>query len=516
MTATLEYATPPSDSSKRLFYGCFAAIFATACGFIIRALLLNDFGTILNLTETQKGNISGAGLFPFAISIVLFSLFIDRIGYGRIMVLAFIGHIVATVMTIFALTSKSYQMLYYGTLLLALANGAVEAVINPVTASLFPKNKTHYLNILHAGWPAGMVLGGAIVLLMGGLAPQWKVALVFIPTIVYGIMLFGPKFPVQERVAAGVSHRDMMREFGAAGALLLTYFLVQAVSSVLTVAGLPPIGPLPSLIIAVVVAVGYFAAYRSFGRPLFIFLLLIMILVATTELGIDSWVTDLMTPVFAKYAGWILIYTSLIMFGLRFCAGGILHRISPLALLCICAALAALGLLSLAFATTGLLVFLAATIYGVGKAFFWPTTLGVVSEQFPKGGALTINAIAGMGMIAVGVLGGPLQGTILDHKFDQNLQQKDQAIYAAVVSPEEKTSYGLTYHPVDRSKVDALSDDQKKIVNDVTAETKQKSLILASILPATMFLCYLGLIAYFASKGGYRPVNLPASPAASP
>src|SRR5205814_5436775 len=171
----------------------------------------------------------GAGLFPFAISIVLFSLFIDRIGYGRTMVFAFGAHIVATIMTILAITWKNYALLYSGTLLLALGNGAVEAVTNPVVASLFPKNKTHYLNILHAGWPAGMVLGGAIVLLMGHLDLQWKLALMFIPTLTYGIMLLGPRFPVQERVAAGVSHRDMMREFGAAGALLLTYFLVQAI-----------------------------------------------------------------------------------------------------------------------------------------------------------------------------------------------------------------------------------------------------------------------------------------------
>jgi MFS family permease len=513
MTAIADPAT--SASPKRLFYGCFAAIFATACGFIIRALLLNEFGLILNLTEAQKGAINGAGLFPFAISIVLFSLVIDRIGYGRVMALAFLGHIVATVMTIFAITSKSYPLLYSGTFLLALANGAVEAVINPVTASLFPKNKTHYLNILHAGWPAGMVLGGAIVLLMGGLDPQWKIALVFIPTIVYGIMLFGPRFPVQERVAAGVSHRDMMREFGAAGALLLTYFLVQAVSQVLTVANLPEINQLWSLIIGVVAAAAYFAVYKSIGRPLFIFLLLIMILLATTELGIDSWVTDLMNPVFGQYAGWILIYTSLIMFALRFCAGPLLHRMSPLALLCVCSALAALGLLSLAFSTTGFLVFLAASIYGVGKAFFWPTTLGVVSEQFPKGGALTINAIAGMGMIAVGVLGSPFLGATLDHRLDQNLQQRDATVHAAVAKAEE-TKYGLTHRPLDQDKVAALPAAQKNIVHEVTAQTKQKTLALAALLPATMFLCYLGLILYFKSRGGYRQVTLPASSGANP
>jgi MFS family permease len=508
---TVERASAPS---MRLFGGCFAAIFATSCGFIVRALLLNDFGQLLNLSEAQKGAVQGAGLYPFAISIVLFSLFIDRIGYGRIMVLAFLGHIAATAITILAISWKHYVLLYTGTLILALANGAVEAVTNPVTATLFPQNKTRYLNILHAGWPGGLWLGGIMVLLMGDLDLRWKLALVFIPTLIYGVMLLNQKFPVQERVAAGISYRDMMREFGAAGAMILAYFLLQAFSTILTVAGLHPISQLASIAFAAVVALAFFARYRSFGRPLFVFLLLIMILLATTELGVDSWVTDLMTPVFGRYAGWILIYTSIIMFILRFFAGGILHRISPLTLLCICSLLAALGLLSLSTATSALLVFLAATLYGVGKSFFWPTTLGVVSEQFPKGGALTLNAMGGMGMIAVGVLGGPFLGTILDHQLDRTLNEKNPAIYASIAD-EPVTSFGMSQHPLDKSKLQALPADQQQIVNDITAKTKQGLLAFVALLPATMFVCYLALIFWFAARGGYKSVSLSTSASGS-
>src|SRR5437763_14176562 len=120
--------------AQRLFTACIVSMFATSFGFIVRALLLNDFGNLMNLTEAQKGAIQGAGLFPFAISIILFSLIIDKVGYGMIMVLAFIGHVGGTIMTMAAIGPKSYMMLYMGTLVLALANGAVEAVINPVTA----------------------------------------------------------------------------------------------------------------------------------------------------------------------------------------------------------------------------------------------------------------------------------------------------------------------------------------------------------------------------------------------
>ena len=65
------------------------------------------------------------------------------------------------------------------------------------------------------------------------------------------------------------------------------------------------------------------------------------------------------------------------------------------------------------------MVFFAATLYGVGKTFFWPTTLGIVSEQFPRGGALTLNGMGGMGMIAVGVLGAPFLGAIVDRNLDR-------------------------------------------------------------------------------------------------
>ena len=539
-----------SFRSQWLFYGCFASLVATSFGFIVRAMLLNEFGTTFNLSEAQKGAIQGAGLFPFAISIILFSLFIDKLGYGKTMVFAWLGHMGSTILMIFA---KNYEMLYAATLILALANGAVEAVINPVTATLFPTKKTHYLNILHAGWPGGMMLGGAITLLMGAhFSWQWKVGLVFIPTIIYGIMLFGQRFPVQERVAAGVSYADMMREFGAAGCALVMYFLTWALLTICTVflpeqtinsqaftsmsTWLPP-G------LAIASAILFFGAYRSLGRPMFVFLLLVMILLATTELGVDSWVTDLMTPAFGRAAGWIIVYTSVIMFVLRFCAGPIVHRISPLGLLACCAAVAACGLFFLSSVGSAVaLVIIAATMYGIGKAFFWPTTLGVVSEQFPRGGALTLNAMGGMGMIAVGVLGGPLLGARVDAKLDRHTQQLSQAFFGIVAEPE-KRDFMMTRHPLNKDLIGAFETLKKaektppataeerealekanKILVDkkvtpeqlaiglqyidefdkVQGQTKQGTLAEFAVLPSIMFICYVGLILYFLSKGGYK------------
>src|SRR5689334_199806 len=116
------------QNNRRLFVACVSALVATSFGFIVRALLLNELGTQFDLTESQKGAIQGAGLFPFALSIIFFSLVVDRIGYGRAMVFAWSAHVVSAVITI---TARSYTQLYIGTLLFALANGTIEAVVNP-------------------------------------------------------------------------------------------------------------------------------------------------------------------------------------------------------------------------------------------------------------------------------------------------------------------------------------------------------------------------------------------------
>src|SRR5258705_6336326 len=185
----MDYQSPSGGGlhAQRLFYGCFASMFATSFGFIVRALLLNDFGNLMNLTETQKGAIQGAGLFPFAISIILFSLIVDRVGYGLIMVLAFLGHVGGTIMTMTAIGPKSYIMLYMGTLVLALANGAIEAVINPGTATIFPPKKTHYLNILHPRSPGGFGFRGIIVSFVCQVGFLNKLELLFNPTRIFRI-----------------------------------------------------------------------------------------------------------------------------------------------------------------------------------------------------------------------------------------------------------------------------------------------------------------------------------------
>jgi MFS family permease len=508
----MENAAAPAHGShslqshdKRLFWGCFIALIATAFGFIVRALIINDWGTDFNLSETQKGELLGVGLWPFAISIIVFSLIIDRIGYRNAMIFGLVCHVVSAVVTIFA---TGYWMLYIGTFIVALGNGTVEAYINPVVATIFSREKTKWLNILHAGWPGGLVLGGILAIAMGAsVSWQVKVALILIPTLVYAVMLWNEKFPMHERVAAGVPYRDMLAEVGVGGAFICTALIMIEIGRVFGLSLW-----LVGLVVLVLVSIyGYYT--RSFGRPMFLLMLVIMMPLATTELGVDSWITDLMTPEFRGLgisAGWILVYTSAIMMILRFFAGPIVHRISPLGLLAASATIAAIGLFFLSNAA-GIAILLAATLYGVGKTFFWPTTLGVVAEQFPRGGALTLNAVAGVGMLAVGIVGNPFLGYFQDSAVNSNLVAYDEAnnteLHDTYVTIEKAGAFGR-YEALDGAAVAAAPEYVQQAIADVQSAAKKDALRTVAIFPIFMLLCYLGLIAYFRAKGGYKPVQL--------
>ncbi len=513
-------AKAPGMNEKLLFWACFASIVATAFGFVIRSQIVGNWAAEYQFSPTQQGKINGVGLWPFAISIVLFSLIIDRIGYGLAMGFAFFCHVSSAILTILTpvLTkdaASAYNLLYFSTFILALGNGTVEAVANPVVANLFPREKTKYLNMLHAGWPGGLVLGGIIALVMGDkFAWQYKVGLIFLPVLTYAALMIGRKFPISERVTAGVSFKAMLKEVGVIGAAIITALIVRQMGDVfsldpVTISGKPYDLNIPIQIAAWAIIVFAYGAYVGFslGQPLFIFLMLIMIPLATTELGTDSWISPLMEPVMVKdfgiSGGWVLVYTSLIMLILRFFAGPIVHKLSPLGLLCVSSAVAAAGLVFLS-KSTGVWILAAATLYGLGKSFFWPTMLGVAAEQFPKGGALTLNTLGGLGMLAVGVLGAPFQGFIQDTKVDRDLDTANPVVYGKVIT-DPKTSIFGDYRSVDMVKVEKLPEVDKELVTNIQDASKRNVLVVTAIFPCVMLVCYLSLVVYFKTKGGYKP-----------
>jgi MFS family permease len=468
---------------------------------------------------------------------------------------AFVMHLVSAGLTLatgaaFAAGGKplAFQCLFWGMFLFAIGNGIAEAVVNPLVATLFPKNKTHYLNILHAGWPGGLILGGLASYFMAGnpetkpVAWQVQISLFLVPVVLYGLMMLGQRFPKSEASSSGVSFRDMLGELGLAGAAVICCLLALFFKSDL---GLPPL--VSAGIAAALLAVFGAATGFRFGHLLLAFLLLVQAMVGYVELGTDSWISKITGAIMASPANGLLlfVYTSSLMFILRFFAGPIVERISPLGLLAVSAIFGALGLTLLGNAEGAVMCIVAATVYGIGKTFLWPTMLAVVSEQFPKGGAITIGAAGGVGMLAAGLLGGPGIGFLQDKNASENLQTANAAVFERYRAPRENEFLWLKAAGLDGAKVGVLEDggkeaqralalmekeqvkpeavaNQRQLVDwwtDTAAPTStvdkplveaaglfggRQALKLTALVPATMLVCYAALLAWFAMRGGYR------------
>jgi len=512
-----------------LFWGCFIALITTAFGFITRMFLLDDVAIttgLLHLDPAEVGRFKGIQIWPFAVSIILFSLIIDRVGYKFSMIFAFGCQFVWAIMGVSALTiahgnpALASNLIFWGGLILALGNGTVEAFINPVVATMFDKEKPKWLNILHAGWPGGLVIAGIITILLGDQPWAIKLAIIAVPALTYFFILIRQTFPVQERVAAGISYRDMLSEFGILGAVVV------GVLTILQLMDFFPTGPKWLFVLIGVSMVVAFGLYtKALGNRWLFFMILIMMPLATTEIGTDGWISGIMASAVTFPGGWILVYTSFIMMILRFFAGPIIHKLSPLGLLTLSAVLAIGGLAALSGAKGVAFIFGAATLYALGKTFFWPTMLGIVSEQTPKGGALTLNAISGIGMLAVGTLGFPYIGVLQTNVQQEALVQSQdvaQAVPGLVVdgqvtaSTEKKIYEVLAYKVVDDDKVAALiaklpADKQAgatSLIKEVRDRSNQKALGSMALFPTIMLLAYIGLIFYFKSRGGYKPVEI--------
>lgn len=517
--------TTGSDRQQVVFWGCFVALITTSFAFFTRMYLCDvRFGADFGIDKVGIGALKGAGVWPFAISIILFSLVIDRIGYKVAMFFSFVCYAVYLAMAwmaygtiqgvpddqLAAAQLKGYQLLYWGSIVLGLGNGTVEAFVNPVVATIFSRDKTKWLNILHAGWPGGLVIAGMITIRLADTAAHgdWRVVLgiVAVPAVIYLLMLAGARFPRNEREEAGVSYREMLAEFGAFGALVGFGLIFLQLAEVLNFS----IWIAVALTAATALLFGLYTG--SFGRPILAFLIVIMMPLATTEIGTDGWISGLMEkPMEAAgfNPGWVLVYTSAIMMVLRFFAGPIVHALSPIGLLISSSVMAILGLLALSkTGDTGLAaIFGAATLYGIGKTFFWPTMLGITAEQCPKGGALTLNAIAGIGMIAVGVLGFPVIGALQERTASADLRRSSPETAAEVLV--EKPYMGMRYDAIDPQKAERVTTPEAEAALAAANKAGQfDTLAKMAAFPGFMLACYLLLYAYFRSQGGYRAQQL--------
>lgn len=423
-----------ADNASRLLWAGFMAILAAGVGFAIRGGIFDNWKAEYGFSDAQLGAIGGAGFSGFCFGIIFGGVIVDKIGYGKLVALALVGHILSAVITFAASTPENaYNFLYWGMFIFAYANGTLEAVANPLVATLYPKNRTHYLNILHASWPAGMVLGAmAGWVLDDAMKIGWKyqLALYLVPTIIYGVMFMGQKFPKSEAAAKGASFAEMLKPVGLLGAAVACFLLSKFFADIFkssAQADLIGYGIGGALLIAVGVLTKW-----SIGSILLFVLFLTHALVGAVELGTDGWIQNITGNLFTSEQGkYLFIWTSVIMFGLRFCAHFIEHslKLSPIGLLFVCAVLACVGLNLSSTMTTFTMALLALGIYAVGKTFFWPTMLAVIGDRFPNSGAVAMSIMGGIGMLSAGLLGSPGLGYGKDRFAGEALKNADAAVY---------------------------------------------------------------------------------------
>ena len=336
-------------NKQQLFVASCLALLVTSLSFGIRAGILNQLGVDFSLDASQLATIAATAFWGFPLAVIIGGMVVDIIGMKRLLVFAFLFHLAGILLTVFA---TGFWSLFISTLCIGIANGTVEAACNPLVASLYPDNKTTKLNHFHLWFPGGIVIGTLLVFLLNKVGIGWKVqvALMIIPTIIYGYLFYKLKFPVTERVSSGISTGEM---------------------------------------------------YRSLFNPLFIFMIICMFGTAITELFTGQWVDVLLHNV-TNNAILILTLTNGVMVLGRGFAGPVVHRLSPQGVLLLSAIIAAAGLYMLGH-FTGNMLFIGAIVFGIGVCYFWPTMIGFVAEYLPKTGAVGLNLMGGAGMFAVSV-----------------------------------------------------------------------------------------------------------------
>jgi len=446
------------NNRRRLFVASCMALVANAMAFSIRTDIMGDYARAFNLSMGAVGAAVSLGGLAGILVQFLGGALLDVMGIGTALWIACAAHLAGVATVIFA---QGFWTLAAGWLFLIIATNLIEASINPLAATMYPDRKTHVLNVLHAWWPGGLIIGGLLAYGFGEVlallkAPQgimdvaWqiKMAFVLVPVAVYALLIFGQKFPKTERVQAGVPARAMFKE-----AL----------------------------------------------RPMFLLLVFCMFLTASVELGPNLWVGVFIQDMIGMRGVLLLVYTSGLMFVLRFFAGRLARWISPNGILLASSVLSGIGLVWLSYSTTWVEVLLAATVWGVGVTYFWPTMLGVTSERFPKGGAFLLGILGAAAGLFLSYVTNPGMGKLHDHYTLKNLPP---AVAARVVVGGR----------VSAEKVAELGETDKAAVAEARRIAACTTFRIVAILAGILTVIFGAIFIHDKTRGGYKQEILPTGP----
>jgi putative membrane-bound dehydrogenase-like protein len=367
------------DSRSRLFFGTCLALIPTGASFSLVSNILGQLKQEFILTNYQVGFIGGAALWGMALSLLIMGPLVEVIGLKNGARLAFIGHLAGISTMIFAATRigdrSAFWLLMAGAVTLAAGNGMIEVAGNPLVAALYPNEKTKRLNWFHAFFPIGLILGGLVGFALaeyGGGFARWpyQLAVIYLPIIVYGVMVLPQQFPKTENAAAGVPMGEMFRS--------------------------------------------------TLSSPLFLLMVSMMAITTSLELGPMRWIPSVLQSG-GMHGILVLVWISGWMAVLRGLSGHAIERLSPTGMLLMASILTGGGLFLLSFADGLVTALGAATIFAWGVAFFFPTMVGTVSERVPNTGSLGIVLTAGIGLGMAGAVGVPVMGKLADRFLAESL-----------------------------------------------------------------------------------------------
>jgi len=346
-----------ASQQSRIFTASCIALIVTAMTFAIRAGILDELSASFGLTDTELGWINSMAFFGFPVAMMVGGLVYNAIGAKNLLFVAFFGHVLGLVLTIAA---GGFWGLLISTFCVGFANGSVEAAANPLIADMYHDNKTTMLNRFHVWFPGGIVIGSLLAMAMGAASLSWQIqiAIMLVPTAIYGWMVFGLSFPAMAHSETSTSRNVV-----------------------------------------------------SLFTPLYIFILFCMSLTATTELGTQQWVERILGSSGASPMMVLALVTGLMAVGRQF-AGPVIHRLHPTGVLLASAVIATIGIYSMSIAS-GPMVYVAAVLFAVGVMYFWPTMIGFTGEYLPRTGALGMSLVGGVGMFATGIWQ-PVIGSWLD------------------------------------------------------------------------------------------------------
>lgn len=334
-------------NEKRIFIACCLSLVVTAMTFAIRAGILGELSADFGLTDAELGWINAMAFFGFPVATIFGGLLYNLMGAKKLLFIAFGCHLIGLTLTIFA---DGFILLLLSSFFVGFANGSVEAGANPLIAQMYKNNKTTMLNKFHVWFPGGIVIGALVSNFMTGLDMGWQaqIAIMLVPTAIYGWLMLGQEFPKEDEVLTSTSNN-----------------------------------------------------IKALMSPLFIFMAVCMTLTATTELGTQQWVGRILGATDANPMLILAMTTGLMAVG-RYFAGPLVHAINPVGVLFVSAVLSTIGLYLLSIASGGL-IYAAAIVFALGVTYFWPTMIGFVSEYLPKTGALGMSLLGGAGMFALSI-----------------------------------------------------------------------------------------------------------------